>query len=409
MEWRAIVGNFPPILTDNNRGAWSAPTAISSQNVYGDNVFSAVNSATHTFVITWMDEHTQRPTYVTHVEGNTSTPSYIPNSAAGGNDVFVSYNPAFGFMASWQDHASSFPYYAIYNGETWSSPSAVPSAPAAVNDIFSAANPKIGATMLTWRDIDQAGTPWFAIYDASGWGVADRIFEAPASIDPFPCANSVTGDFLVTWQDYASGTPYYAVYNGGEWSGLEQIPNSSSANGMIYSSVNSCTGNFLVTWTDFVSGNPYYVIYNASAGWTTPQQIPNSNLTSIDTDAFSSYDSQLNAFIVSWQTADNTPYYALLSDPSCVPDSPDTISGKQKKNNFGLMKEYFNRITWQVNSTQDVLGYKLYRDGILIATLDANIYSYDDHNRTRGQSYTYALTSFSLDGESFPVTVSVSP
>ena len=117
-----------------------------------------------------------------------------------------------------------------------------------------------------------------------------------------------------------------------------------------------------------------------------------------------------------------TPNYSLSYLPSSnpmfvqfdflgfAPAPPSNLQGKQKKNDFGLQYELYNQLIWTPSPSTGVTGYFIYRDGIKIATVDASTYTYQDHNRRMGVTYTYAITSFnSLGSESSPVTIVITP
>ena len=54
-----------------------------------------------------------------------------------------------------------------------------------------------------------------------------------------------------------------------------------------------------------------------------------------------------------------------------------------------------------------VLGYHVYRDGILIATLPPTALSFQDHNRKRSVIYLYAVAAFDINGEGTPTTIAI--
>ena len=106
-----------------------------------------------------------------------------------------------------------------------------------------------------------------------------------------------------------------------------------------------------------------------------------------------------------------TPNYSLsylpLGNPTFVqfdflgfPPSPSTLEppsnlqGKQKKNDFGFEYELYNQLTWTPSPSPEIIGYFIYRDGKKIATVDASTYTYKDHDRKKGVSYSYAITAF---------------
>lgn len=92
--------------------------------------------------------------------------------------------------------------------------------------------------------------------------------------------------------------------------------------------------------------------------------------------------------------------------PSILP--PSNLQGTQKKNNFGLEYELFNTLQWQLSTSLDVQGYHIYRNDVLIATVNASTTSYQDHNQPRGVATLYAVVAFDSNGAmSSPVTVIV--
>jgi len=90
--------------------------------------------------------------------------------------------------------------------------------------------------------------------------------------------------------------------------------------------------------------------------------------------------------------------------------SPSNFQGKQKKNDFGLQYELYNGLRWTLSPSPEVIGYFVYRDGEKIATVGASTQGYEDHNRKKGISYTYALTAYNSTGdETTPITIVITP
>jgi hypothetical protein len=101
--------------------------------------------------------------------------------------------------------------------------------------------------------------------------------------------------------------------------------------------------------------------------------------------------------------------FTLLPAPP-APLPPSNLNGGQEKNDFGLLYELYNELTWAPSPSLEVIGYFVYRDGKKIATVDASTHSYQDHNRKKGVSYMYAITAFnSSGGESSSATTIITP
>lgn len=86
---------------------------------------------------------------------------------------------------------------------------------------------------------------------------------------------------------------------------------------------------------------------------------------------------------------------------------PANLTGKQKKNDFGVMYELFNLLEWGPSSTA-IAGFHVYRNGTLIATLGPDVFKYKDHDRKKGVADLYAVTTFDSSGhESSPKYVEI--
>ncbi len=90
---------------------------------------------------------------------------------------------------------------------------------------------------------------------------------------------------------------------------------------------------------------------------------------------------------------------------------PLDLTGQQIKNSSGLEYELFNTLRWQANpNATGVIGYLIYRDGSLIAQLNASTFQYEDHNRKKGESNLYSIVSFAANGsQSVPISIMVIP
>lgn len=113
-----------------------------------------------------------------------------------------------------------------------------------------------------------------------------------------------------------------------------------------------------------------------------------------------------SSFVVSSPiTVGAGPISIALTQVPAVVKSPSNLIGKQKKNDFGLLFERFNVLSWEASPSTGVIGYFVYRNGIKIATLDAGILQYKDHNQ-KNIATLYSVTSFDAAGhESTPISV----
>lgn len=86
---------------------------------------------------------------------------------------------------------------------------------------------------------------------------------------------------------------------------------------------------------------------------------------------------------------------------------PTSLTGTQKKNDFGVIYELFNILQWQPG-TIAAASFNIYRDGVLIANVSGSTTTYQDHDREKNVAVTYAVTAVSSSGvESTPITVTI--
>jgi hypothetical protein len=104
------------------------------------------------------------------------------------------------------------------------------------------------------------------------------------------------------------------------------------------------------------------------------------------------------------------PTFVQIAFLNPAPLPPSNLQGKQSKNDFGLQYEFYNQITWTASPSPGITSYFIYRDGKKIAEVNSSIYTYQDHGRKKGVSYTYTITaSNTKDIESSPINIVITP
>ena len=63
------------------------------------------------------------------------------------------------------------------------------------------------------------------------------------------------------------------------------------------------------------------------------------------------------------------------------------------KTEFLTQTEYANRVQWSASTSPSVVAYNIYRDGIFLAEVPSNVFSYEDHNVTKHSRYQYQVTA----------------
>lgn len=119
----------------------------------------------------------------------------------------------------------------------------------------------------------------------------------------------------------------------------------------------------------------------------------------------SSSSSIIGALVWRNYNGTNNVIQAVISEvPYLLP--PSNLAVTQGVNNYGVLLEYYNQITWDPSLSPNIISYLVFRDGVNIAYVDANTGSYIDRNRIQNQPVVYGVASYDNYGlQSDPASV----
>lgn len=444
--------DYLPYYSIYDGTTWSTAAQISDFAEVDDNVSVAYNPTNGKVVATWkyyaedLDPNIGKPYYAVYSGGSWSTAAPIPSETpliTQGN-VYITFNPVTeSFIATWGDNDSPYhPYYAIFDADGTPSLAEVISDTYGVYyDVYTSVNTSNGDMIATWTEYNNDAATYYiyySIYNGNSWSPAAQLGTSentgagvPTSIyDP---THDVT---VATWRDGSSQNPCYAVYNGTSWM-TGTISDSSIVSYLVFVSYNNDTQNVIATWVYAPEGTfAAYSIYDFDTNtWSDPGTIsglPDSYnvMNSFNPDLhetiatyssgyvpyFSTYDGStwtdsfsITEVVSAYNDVFTTLNYGISTPPPVVIDPPGRLEGYRKKNDFALVYEFFNTLAWRPSPSADVQGYHVYKDNLLIATLDKNTLSYQIHNIPKKEVTTYSVTAFNGSGESSPVTVTIYP
>lgn len=263
-----------------------------------------------------------------------------------------------------------------------------------------------GNVFVAWSN---AGVPTFAIFNGS-WSTPvplDPIYsnqpDHQALGDIFIVYNPITNQFIAAWTDL-SRLITYSIYSNGAWSPVMTVQNTDVEYD-VYLTCDTNTGQVFASWADKASGgNPYYAVFNQGQGiWTVAPISTSFRATDIVTMCFASGTNQLFAF---WQGAKSqSATWSTLFVPPVPPPIP-TLNGRRQKNDFATISEMFTKLRWSPSATTDILGYHVYQDGVLIATLSPLTLHYTVHNLPKS-SVVFTVAPFNSFGEGSAVSITL--
>lgn len=85
---------------------------------------------------------------------------------------------------------------------------------------------------------------------------------------------------------------------------------------------------------------------------------------------------------------------------------PRNLGVTQSVNSYGVFSEYYNTLSWDPSLDPNAVGYLIFRNGVFLAQVDANVLEFIDDNRTFNGSVTYCMTAIDAE-QTQSTTVSV--
>ena len=409
----------------------------------------------------WLDDTTGTPFFsiFNNTSGTWSTPAQIANDTTNSAVDLVYDSSAHIMVATWNDSSTNKPFYSFYNGSVWSSAAAISNAFVVFDDVRTTFDAGTGNIIAAWSDNNFPFSPFYSTYNSSTntWAPPQVITLQQVFDDVTLTYDSGSNQVFASWLNNNTGLPSYAILTSGVWvSGSINLTDAGSAqnknvlltydasNGQVYAAwgatnpLVSVFSNTNPTWSTPVaisilgalssevtlgystastqviaawmdSGIPRYAITDKTGTTWTEGNISSSL---VDNTAISlAFDSGLNEMFSAWSNASGgspaNPVYSTLLTPS--PLVVGSLKGAQKVNDFGIVSELYNQLDWlpPTPGLSPVLGYHIYRDGILIATLPPTQLRYQDHNRKPGVNYLYAVAAFDINGEGSKATIGI--
>lgn len=78
------------------------------------------------------------------------------------------------------------------------------------------------------------------------------------------------------------------------------------------------------------------------------------------------------------------------------------LNGRQLPNDFALVTEYYNILTWGASPSPAIAGYYIYANGVLVATVGPSVTSVEFHDQVKGEYVTYTIVAFNTLGQVSP-------
>ncbi len=379
----------------NNGTSWSQPSAI-YENAFLPMWVSGNQTG---FMATWIGDDigpaNGSPFWsFSKDNGNTwSTAQLITTAPYLYSPSVVTSNSA-GFMATWRNWSDNNAYatFTSNQGTTWSTPTNISNSGTVASAVHVAGSS--AGFMATWKDNSGAAKAAFTTNNGATWTSTNTIISSGVLSEVWVGANS-TG-YMAAW---TTGTEVYISYNiAGQTSWSSPIAIVIYLSGSVSSNISiagSDTG-FVVTWVNPSDGN-IIATFSSDNG--------NSWIDIVTVTTNGNVASGLNFVGVSivadrcmfaWLGSDGHTYTSFSTLGMVF--APSNVSGIQHKNNFGFAYEIFNTLQWHTSTSSDLIGYKIFRNNVLIATVSPETTTYQDHNQQANASTIYSIQAFNGAG-----------
>ena len=221
------------------------------------------------------------------------------------------------------------------------------------------------------------------------------------------------------------------------------------------------TGNFIALWNTSFDGKSFNIqsaVKPVGQNWTAPTDIVSSNLFALKADLavtslgdalalymfyngitlnIQSTESDISGFmnnvwsvpvLVSsgidngfprvaatltgniinaatlWVSFNGTNNQILASTGSkTLVSPPSDLMISQSVNNFGSFQNFFNTLTWDASVDPNAVGYLIYRNGLFIEQVPANVLQFVDDNQVQNGPVTYGVASVDAQNTHSPI------
>lgn len=360
-----VSGNNVQVSTKLFGGNWSTKVNISSSSPAAPSIAMGGTNANTRGVIVWHTTGTCNVYASTKLvsSGSWSSATAISSSAQNAGFAKVAVDGNAKATAVWYVYSASGTNYSAValqsssqvSGGSWTSPVALSN-----QGIMNPAN--LRATVK----VDNNGNVlalWNNSYDGETFNVESALK---------PVSGDWTGPTVLV-----SGNPYayqanMAVSSLGDALAVYMFYNGTS---LLLQSVESNTTGFLEN------------------SWSVPINVSMGSTNGFPSVAATLSGSTLHAVAV-WLNNNGSHNIVNAATGTRSILAPATnLSATQSVNNFGIFSEYQNTLSWTASTNPNVVGYLIFRNGVLFQQVDSSILQIVDHNAVQNQTVTYGVAA----------------
>lgn len=398
-------------------GSWNTPTTLSSMNAATPNLAidasgnvvavwvegGVVKSKTKLFGGSWpMAADTLSGMNASNPQvaiGANGTAATVWEGISGGiNAIFAANKPMSG---------------------SWNSPTVIS------NVANPSVNPQIavdsnGKAVAIWYIYTLSSNAYFDVYlqsstrpSGGSWSLPILVAETTGYYDPNKLTSRIafdsTGTAITVWSNSSDGSTF-DIYStilptdgNGTWYSPEIGLVEKSTNALGFDiSVPAALDAFLAY---MINNGPSISIFSNISNiaayqknrWTSADIVAGDGINGFPKISAAISGNSIYA-ISAWLRSDENVAIDAAFGEGTVLQPPTDLIVMQSSNMYGIFTEYYNTITWNPSSSPEVISYLIFRDGLLIGEVLANVNSFIDNNREQNAAAVYGVATIDSKG-----------
>lgn len=100
-----------------------------------------------------------------------------------------------------------------------------------------------------------------------------------------------------------------------------------------------------------------------------------------------------------------TNVVSVVTGKRTVTSPPSNLILAQSNNNLGVFNETYNILSWSPSPDADILGYMIFRNGMPIREVSADVLQITDHNQTYNGTVTYGVAAINNQNSMSPIAI----
>ncbi|MBS0605296.1 MAG: hypothetical protein JSS60_09735 [Verrucomicrobia bacterium] len=355
------------------------------------------------------------------------SPDVISNSGASNPQVAIGSDGT--VMAVWQGLVSSTPtIYAVSKpiAGSWGSSAVISSA--SVNSCY----PKIavdasGKAVAIWFRYNLTGSVYSNVVVQSSakpsggsWSTPVDISAAgirnPADLVSYVVSN-VSGIAFAAWTNSYNGALFdceWNLFTNGSWQSTAQVIQPPNLLAFALHVAMDSSGDAYIGWMNYDGSSSSSIIQGSindtssfGSGFFNLWTLSTGNSNAYPFGAVSLNGTNINIVgtWVNFNGANNNIQAVTGAFSKIYPPSNPSVMAQV--NNFGVVSEISNVLSWQASASSNISSYLIFRNGVYLGWVDPSNLQYVDPNRTVGETVVYGVAAVDSQGcQSSTVTIS---